>query len=53
MTRNHLFPLRIVPYNIEVALKVESKEEVVHCDKKENDTVDFQAAFQTEVHDDS
>ena len=34
MTSNCLFPLRIVPDNIEAALKVESKEEVVHCDKK-------------------
>jgi len=49
MTRNHFFPLRIVPDNIEAALKVESKEEVVHCDKKENDNADFHAKFQIEV----
>ena len=39
--------------NTRVAFKVESKEEVIHCDKKENDNVDFQAAFQTEVQDES
>ena len=49
MTSNHLFPLRIVPDNTKAAFKVESKEEVVHCNKKENDSADFQAAFQTEV----
>ena len=34
MTSNRLFPLRIVSNNTEVAFKAESKEEVVHCDKK-------------------
>ena len=53
MTSNHLFPLRIVSDNTEAAFKAESKEEVVHCDKKENDSADFQHAFQTEVQDDS
>ena len=49
MTSNRLFPLRIVPDNTEAAFKVESKEEVVHYEKKENDSVDFQVAFQTEA----
>ena len=34
MTSNHLFLLRIVPNNIRVVFKVESKEEVIQCDKK-------------------
>ena len=41
MTRNRLFPLRIVPDNTKAAFKVESKEEVVHCNKKENDSTNF------------
>ena len=41
MTSNRLFPLRIVPDNIEAVFKAESKEEVVHCNKKENDSADF------------
>ena len=58
MTRNHLFPLRIIPdmkgnKNIGAAFKEESKEIVEPLDKKENGSVDFQAAFQTEVQDES
>ena len=53
MISNHLFPLRIVPDHTEVAFKAKSKEEVVCCDKKENDSADFQAAFQIEVQDES
>ena len=53
MISNRLFPLSIVPENIEVTFKEESKEEVVHCDNKENDSVVFQVAFQTKVQDDS
>ena len=54
MTSNRLFPLRIIPdmkgkTNTGVAFKAESKEAVEHFDKKENDTADFQATFQTEV----
>ena len=41
MTRNHLFPLRIVPDNTEAAFKAESKEELVYCDKKEKGNADF------------
>ena len=41
MTRNHLFPLRIIrdmkgKTNIGVAFKAESKEAFKHFDKKEN-----------------
>ena len=46
MTSNRLFPLRIVPDNTEAAFREEIKEEVVHCDKKENDRADLQVAFQ-------
>ena len=58
MTRNHLFPLRIVPYmngktNMGVAFKEEIKETVVYCDNKENDNAEIQVAFQIEVEDDS
>ena len=53
MTSNRLFPLKIVLDNTESTFKEESKEEVVHCDKKENGSADFQVAFQTEVQDDS
>ena len=35
--------------NIGAAFKAESKVAVEHFNKKENDNVDFQAAFQTEV----
>ena len=58
MTRNHLFPLRIVTdmkekTNIGAAFKAESKEAFKHFDKKENDSAKFQAMFQTEVRDES
>ena len=54
MTSNCLFPLRIVPgmkekTNTGVAFKEESKETVELLDKKENGSVNLQAAFQTEV----
>ena len=39
--------------NTRDACKEESKEEVVYCNKKENGSADLQAAFQTEVQDDS
>ena len=52
MTSNRWFPLRIVPNNIEAAFKEESKEEVVHYDKKEKDSTNFQSAIQIEVQDD-
>ena len=50
MTRNHLFPLRIVPYmkgntNIRALFKAKNNEIVVHCEKKENGSVEIQAAF--------
>ena len=48
-----MFPLKIVLENTKATFKEESKEEVVYCDKKENDSTDFQVAFQTEVQDDS
>ena len=41
MTSNLLFQLRIIPNNTKAAFKVESKEEVVHCNKKENDSTNF------------
>ena len=52
MTRNRLFPLRIVPdmkgkTNTRAAFKEESKETVEPLEEKENGSVDFQAAFQT------
>ena len=53
MTRNCLFPLKIVPNNYKAAFKAEIKEEVIHSHKKENDNAEIQATFQTEVHDDS
>ena len=58
MTSNHLFPSRIMSDMkgktiTRVAFKEERKEADKHCDKKENDSVDFQAAFQTEVQDES
>ena len=58
MTRNRLFPLKIIPdmkgkTNIGATFKEESKEAVEHLDKKENDRADFQAAFQTKVQDES
>ena len=58
MTRNHLFPLRIVPdmkgkTNTGDVFKSESKETVETLDKKENGSAGLQAAFQTEVQDES
>ena len=54
MTRNHLFPLRIIPdmkgkENSRATFKEERKEVDKHFDKKENNIGDFQAAFQTKV----
>ena len=54
MTSDRLFPLRIIPdmkgkTNTGVAFKAESKEVEKHFDKKENDSIDFQATFQTKV----
>ena len=56
--RNHLFPLRIMPYmkgktNIGVAFKIEIKESNKHCDKKEKDNTKIQAVCQSEVEDES
>ena len=50
MTRNHLFPLRIVPdikgkANIGDAFKVESEETVELLDKRENCNANLQVAF--------
>ena len=58
MTSNRLFPLRIVPNmkgktNTGAAFKEESKETVKFLDKKENGNTNFQAAFETEVQDES
>ena len=58
MTSNRLFPLRIVPdmkgkLNSGAAFKEESKEIIPLLDKKENQSVDFQDAFQTKVQDES
>ena len=58
MTSNRLFPLIIVPgmkgkTNTRVVFKEESKEVVEYLDKRENDNVYFQAAFQTKVQDES
>ena len=58
MTSNRLFPLRIVPdmkvkTNTGAAFKAESKETVESLDKKENGSANLQAAFQTEVPDES
>ena len=53
MTSNCLFPLRITPENSIATFKEQSKEVVVHHDKKENDNVENLAAFQTDVQDDS
>ena len=58
MTRNRLFPLRIVlemkgNRNIGAVFNVETKEAVEYLDKKENDSAEIQATFQTEVQDDS
>ena len=39
--------------NTRAALKAESEEVDKHFDKKENDSIDFQVAFQTEVQDES
>ena len=58
ITSNHFFQLRIFPdmkgnTNIGAALKEKSKEAVEHFDKKENDSADFQAPFQTEFQNES
>ena len=58
MTSNCLFPLRIVSnmkgkINIRAAFRAESKETVESLDKKENGSANLQAAFQTEVQDES
>ena len=58
MTSNRLFPLRIFPdmkgkKNTGAAFKEKSKETVEPLDKKENDSANLQAAFQTEVQDES
>ena len=58
MTRNHLFPLRIVPNmkgktNIGAAFKEESEEIVELLDKRENCNANLQAAFWIEVQDES
>ena len=39
--------------NTGAAFKEESKETIEYLDKKENGSVDSQATFQTEVHDES
>ena len=58
MTSNRLFPLRIVPdikgkTKTETAFKAESEETVELLDKRENCSTNLQAAFQTEVQDES
>ena len=58
MTSNRLFPLRIVldmkgKKNIGAVFKAESKETVELLDKKENGSANLQAAFQTEIRDES
>ena len=58
MKSNRLFPLRIVPEmkgktNTIDAFKTESKETVEYLKNKENGSPNLQAAFQTEVHDES
>ena len=58
MTSNRLFPLRIVldmkgETKTRAAFKAESKEIVEILDKKENCSANLQAAFQTEVQDES
>ena len=58
MTSNCLFPLRIVSdmkgkTNKGVAFKEKSEEIVKLLDKKENGSANLQAAFQTEVQDES
>ena len=50
MTRNHFFPLRIVPdmkgkENTGVAFKAKSEETVELLDKRENGSANLQAAF--------
>ena len=52
MTSNHLFPLRIIldmkgMTNTWATFKEEIKEAVEYFDKKENDSANFQDAFQT------
>ena len=58
MTRNCLFPLRIVPdikgkTNKGAAFKEESEAIVELLDKRENCSTNLQATFQTEVQDES
>ena len=58
MKRNHLFTLRIVPdikgkTKTGSVLKEESEEIVELLDKRENCSANLQAAFQTEVQDES
>ena len=55
MTSNCLFPLRIIPYmkgkeNSKDTFKEERTEAKKHYDKEENDSVDIQATFKSEVH---
>ena len=58
MISNQLFPLRIIldmkgKTNRGVPFKEESKEIDKHCDKKEKYNAEIQAAFQSEVRDES
>ena len=58
LTSNRLFPLRIVldikgKTNIGAAFKAEREETVELLDKEENGSTNLQAAFQTEVRDES
>ena len=58
MTSNHLFPLRIVhdmkgKANTGATFKAESEETIELLDKKENCSANLQAAFKTEVQDES
>ena len=58
MTRNHLFPLRIVPdikgkTKTRAAFKAESEETVEILDKRENCSANLQAAFRIEVQNES
>ena len=52
MIRNRLFPLRKVidmkgKTHTRALFKVKSNETIIHCDKKENVSVEIQATFQT------
>ena len=58
MTSNCSLPLRIVldmkgKTNTRVAFKEESKEADKHCDKREKDSTEIQASFQSEVQEES